>query len=423
MQAPPTRSNSHIKILAWALPSAAALGSNLPGVGPLFGFRILTLVVVVVAVAYPAETSKRGLSKPLSALAVGWIVVGLLLSLIAVDGSAAFRTMTSISLGLLLALACVRIMRSEPRLMGWLAQGWFLSFVLTGSIAVWELSTGEHLANYFLPAGVPGGQLPAATFFNPNAFAIYLVCVQAMILWSLGRTGRPLVRVLLFASSAWCAFLIMTTGSRLSLAAFVLLTIGFLAIDRMSLTRALLVSAVVGVIIWFTVPSVGAAISMYMPEDVRSTSLSQSMLGLENSETTEGRRLELYKSSIWLVGASWGLGVGPGNFGAALSQYDVPYETGGTLSPHSFVGELAAEFGIPVLVGFGLFTWSLVRRVMPHRGRERSALLATGMAFILAGLANSGYLLASTMWMFFATMLCMVVLAELQPANRPEDGQ
>lgn len=410
-------------MLAWALPSAAAFGSYLPGVGPLFGFRILILIVAVVALSYPAETSRQGLSKPLTALTSLWIVVGFLLSLSAVDKSAAVRTMTSVSLGLLLALAGVRIMRSEPRFLGWLAQGWLMSFALTGCIAAWELSTGEHLANYYLPEGAPGSQLPAATFFNPNAFAIYLVCVQAMVLWSLGRTRRSSIRALLFASSLWCAFLIMATGSRLSLAAFAILTIGFLALDRLSLARTLMVSSVVGGIVWFAIPGAGAVINTYMPEDVRSTSLSQSMLGLSNSDTTEGRRVELYKSSIWLVGASGGLGVGPGNFGAALSHYNVPYQTGGTLSPHAFVGELAAEFGIPVLVGFGLLMWSIVRRVVPHATHERSALLASGLAFVAASLANSGYLQASTMWMFFTTMLCMVALVEAKQATQPKDGQ
>lgn len=400
------------RLLAWLVPTAAALGSNLPGVGPLFGFRVLTLIVAALALAYPAERSRGGISAPLALLAAVWSAAGLLLSLVAIDGAAAFRTMVSVSLGLLLAMAAVRVTRSEPRFVAWVAHGWLLSFAITSTIAAWELSSGQHLANYFAITGGVGSDLPAATFFNPNAFAVYLVSVQAMVLWVISRTRRPSARFLLYASSLWCAFLIVATGSRLCLAAFVLLTLCFLALDRLSLTRSLVVSAVVGGFVWFAAPSVAVTIDAYIPNDVRSTSVSQVLQAMDQTDTSEGRRIELYKASFWLLGASGGIGVGPGNFGAALDTHHVPYGVGVTRSPHNFVAELAVEFGVAVLIGFGLLMWSIIRRVIPHKGPERSVLLATGLAFLPASLANSGYLLSSNMWAFFATMLCMVALSD-----------
>lgn len=424
----PTRRAGITRWLAWVLPTAAALGSNLPVLGPLFGFRVLVLVVAVVALIYPADKAKNGISKPLTLMAIVWTTTGLLLSLLASDGTAAFRTMTSVSLGLLLAMAAVRITRSEHRFVTWLAQGWLLSFAVTSIIAAWELTTGQHLSNYFTDDQGFGSQLPAATFFNPNAFAVYLVTVQAILLWVLAgsRAAAPRqrghrrlhLRLLIYVSSLGCAFLILATGSRLCLSAFVLLMLGFLALDRMSLTRSLVVSAVFGSLVWFAAPSAAARFDDFIPDDVRSTSTSQILLALERADTSEGLRVELYKSAFWLIGASGGIGVGPGNFGVALTTYDVPYSTGNTRAAHSFVGELGAEFGLVVVIGFGLLMWSVIRRVMPHKGPERSVLLASGLAFLPASLANSGYLLSSNMWAFFATMLCMVVLAEAKSPQR-----
>ncbi len=400
------------RLLAWVLPTAAALGPSLPGIGPIFAFRLLVVVVALVALAYPTNRQRLGITQPLSLLAAFWVANGIVLSLFAIDRTAALRTMMAVSLGLLLSMSVVRIARTERRIADWLARGWLLSFLVTGAIAAWELRTGQHLTNYFLAPSAGERPLPAATFYNPNAFAVYLVGVQAILLRTLIRTRRASMRIVLIAGSAACVFIILATGSRFCLAAVALLLLGVLMFDQISMARSLLVITVSGCLIWLVAPHAVLAIETVIPDDVRTTSAEQIRSSLNRADTSEGVRVELTKASVWLLGVSGGLGVGPGNFSAALVEYDAPFETGETAAPHNLLGELASEFGLAVFLAVLLFVSSLVRRVIRTNSTDRAVLLGTGLALVPAGLANSSYLLSSNLWALFATLLCFVVLGE-----------
>lgn len=397
-----------VRLLAVSLPTAAALGSALPGVGPLFGFRIGVLVLGIVALSCPTDRRQGRLAQPVATLAVVWLMVGAVLTVIAADRSAAARTMTSVAMGLVLAMACLRISAWDRRFMSWIGQGWLLAFAVTSAIALWELATGSHLSGYFISDIRSQGTLPAATFYNPNAYAVFLISAQTMILWSLARTPRLLTRVVLIGASVLCGVLILTTGSRLCLAAFALLILSSLLLGRTSIWRTVVLAGLMTCGVWVLAPGLTDALNALIPDDILRMSESSVLKDLSQSDTSGGRRIELYKTAAWLTWASGGLGVGPGNFGAAILALNPPYATGATLSPHSFASELAAEFGLIVLAGFTLLMISVARRVLRTPSVDRSIVIATGVAFLPASLANSGYLLSSLMWMFFATMMCMV---------------
>lgn len=401
-----------VRFLTRLLPTAAALGSTIPVYGPLFGFRAASLLIAFLALTFPPKPSGGFFGQSFAILTCVWIGMGSALSVFALDRTAALRTMTSVLIGLLLAVAVLRIMASEPRFLIWMVQGWLISFALMSSIGTWEITTGQHLESYFLSDSNVASTLPAATFSNPNAFAIYLVGIQAILLWSISRASAMRSRAFFVSCSALCGFLIMTTGSRLSLGGFFLLIAAYLAFDRRKAWRPVLVLFLCGYFVWQAAPNLVTTLAELTPIDVRHSSLSTILPEFDEEGTSGGQRIELFKTAGWLTATSGGLGVGPGNFGVAIQELRPPYEVGTLRSPHNFVGELTSEFGLPVLVAFCVFAWSIVRRVYGRTGTERAVVLATGVAFIPAGIANSQYLLSSTMWTLFATILCFVVFEE-----------
>lgn len=405
---PDTRSKVS-KGLALALPTASALGSELPVIGPFFGFRLLTVVVVAMALTYPANRDRRALSRVVLPVAITWIGVGALLGLFSLDPTAALRTMLAVILGLVLALACLRISVNEKAFVVWLAVGWVASFVVTGLVASWEVLTKRHLESYF-DGPDSWHALPAATLSNPNAYAIYLVGVQGILLWQLSRSEQWFTRVGLAVANVACLAFTALTGSRFCLASSLLLVCVFFALRALRVRPRYIVAALVVVALaWLLIPGVDSTVKNYLPADmIRTTSLESVLSEFDATDSSAGLRVELYKSAVWLLVHTCGLGVGPGNYGAALESMDPPYETGSTLAAHGFVPELLSEFGVIVFIAFCTLMVVTLRRAWASDRAGRALVVGLGLAFVLAGCANSGYLLASSMWMLFATVLCVV---------------
>lgn len=404
------------RLLALALPTLAAFGGALPFVGPLFMFRAAALLFGIVALTFPPGP-KSSLARTVHWVAAVWLVYGSALTLFASDRAAALPTMVSVFVGLVLAMACMRIIAHEKRLVQWLVNGWVLSFLITGAIGVWELVTGRHLPDYFVSTAE--STLPAATFYNPNAFAVYLVCTQAVLLWKLRTAAGPVWRLALVALSFVCVALIVTTGSRLCIAAVVMLAIVFFALDRVGLGRAIFAAAIVMAIAWQFAPGIGDALASLIPSDVQGSSGASAIIELGQADSSAGIRVGLINTAGWIMMASGGLGVGPGNFGAAIQTMNPPYETFGTLSPHSFIGEVGAEFGAVILLPLLYLLWRVFHSLMPLSGPNRAVVISAGIAFIPAGFANSGYLASSAMWVFFSMLMCLTHSAVA--AQAPDD--
>ncbi|MDP3968545.1 MAG: O-antigen ligase family protein [Nocardioides sp.] len=342
------------------------------------------------------------------------MLIGTILSALAIDTSAASRTMLAVVTGIILILATQRIAAAEPRALDWLIGGWIGSLFVTTPIAIWELTTGQHLPNYYRATSSIASGLPAATFFNPNAYAIYLLAVQVALLWHYSQSRTTRGRVLTIAASALCGFLIVMTSSRLCVIGFCILILTYVLVSRARLSRVFLPVAVLSVLGWMYGPVVADAAIDLVPLDVQNASFQVLAQELQESDGSGARRVELNKTSVWLVWASGGIGVGPGNFGAAVLALDPPYNTGAILSPHSFIGELLSEFGILLFAGFLSYIAAAARVVFRSNSPTKPVLISAFLAYIPASFANSGYLTSSTMWALAATLVLLISKAELR---------
>jgi hypothetical protein len=141
-------------------------------------------------------------------------------------------------------------------------------------------------------------------------------------------------------------------------------------------------------------------------------------------ETTDFR-LRLDADGGWMLLHSWGLGIGPGNFPDAMQAWAtrIPFTTGGVLSPHNFFVEVAAEYGLIVLGAVVWYLWRLAREITRLPSSWRTSLWASMAALVVASTAISGYLIASTLWLFFGTYLALIAayasVAEEEKDARP----
>lgn len=391
--------------MTWfALPILATFGSLLPVAGPFFAFRVAIMVLFGLSLASgrfrPAVVDPHGAIFKL--LVAVWIGSGAVLSLLEPRLSASMREFLPVVLGLALIWAASRVDDTRTTLHAVLA-GWVASFIITSAIAARELVAGIHLPNYLLAGSLdPQVQgLVASTLGNPNNYAAYLVGVIGFVApWILyarrvpQRFGAAVIVVC-------AAYLVTQTGSLLSAASVVVqaLLLTLVCGRRRRLPGAIATIGFAIAAVWFsTVP--GASVNV----------LTSNIL--QGSAEASGQvRADLYLAGLWLVYESGGVGVGPGGFERVMATGRIPFDTHGVVNPHNVYLEIAAQYGVWVLILF--LGWlgmqivgssrALQEEASPDAAWSASVILVLG-GMSIAGLASSSFLIGSVNWALLATI-------------------
>lgn len=406
------------------LPTAAAFGSLFPGVGPLFAFRLMVLLLGLLALRHRrAATAGLATVGRFRLLIVLWTFVAFIGSFFVPTPDAAWRALPSVVLGLVLGYTFVTF-RDSKEILPILQCGWVLAFLATSAVAVREVATGVHLSNYFpsteLVAVDP--RLVASVFGNPNNYAAFLVTAFAFLVNGLMASQRRLSRYFYVALVLTAPVLLLYTGSRLSQFALVLEAAVFIGYATRRHWQTLVSAAVIALLSFSIlgakvtdslVPTLPGKLQTATPSKVASELLGG------GSESSGGQRLNLYKNGLWMVANSAGLGVGPGQFEVVIASGSAPHRTGGVLSPHNAYLEVASQYGIVVLFGFLFWMAACVRWCWAGARRAEGELRFWGIVMIAAiagnsvtALATSAYLPSSVNWTFLATLLLVAVTIE-----------
>lgn len=172
------------------------------------------VAILLVALALGAS-ARAWRHRPVVAFVLFWVVVWLWMPYalrVAPDAGWAHREMESLAWSALSSLGalCVGV-RGGPT--GWRA-GWLLGLALTGSIGVWELTTGNHL---WVTPERPWpfrGTVAAATYINPNNFGIVLLSMLvATLAWRASVRHRG-GRLLLAFAAVFASAMALASQSR-----------------------------------------------------------------------------------------------------------------------------------------------------------------------------------------------------------------
>lgn len=422
------------RYILWLLPTAAAFGSFVPGVGRVFGFRVLVLLLFTLVLFKPNTKPRRTRSfSRFRVLAFAWILVSLVGLMFVKDVDAALTDTASIFSGLLLGYALVVARGGFLEKLAQIYAGWVLSFLATTAIAVYELTTGSHLSNYFAGASVVGidTRLIASAFGNPNAYAVYLVTTAGLFVKSvMGAKRRTRVAALL--GMGLCAFLIVETGSRLCTLAVLVELVTLLLLAKPGY-RKLIVGFLGAAIVTFgavTVATSSTIAGIFSNANLVSVSfggfLDEIVEGGDYS--SGGRRLDLYRDGIWMIWHTGGVGVGPGNFDQTMRDGAVPYPAAGVVDPHNVYFEVGAQYGLVMLVAFMAWLFMCTRHSYFASRKLSGEDSAWGTAIVCAllgnsisGLANSAYLPGSSNWVFLSVLLLVAVHSETLRHGARED--
>ncbi|QQY15902.1 O-antigen ligase family protein [Cutibacterium avidum] len=406
----PEPSNSILGRIAGVLlaffPPAALLGPW-AGIGPVFVYRVLTVVLAGCALAgwirpSGARRGSRG-AAAMILIAVVWGVVGLV-------GAAQLGTRRELSsfvgagLALMGAWAVTRLIAdghlSRPRALRDLAFGWAVAMWIGTPVAGWEICTGRHLSTYIsgLWRNHPGlYRQPATWLTNPNLYAVF-VAVGLVFVGAVWAGEQCLwVRVVAGATVILGVGLVAATGSRLAQIALALaLMVRLWAVTKWRWVLPTLTVVAVAVILMTHAQQAGLAWHRFVGVLVHHN---------DEGPSSFSARTALMAWGLALVAAHPLIGAGPGGFRAAIIDQPRRWFTHGKSDPHNGVLEIASQYGLVVTVMLAVcWVWGIVS-CWRHRQWWSTALL---IVIPVLSLANSTYLVQSVTqltWLLSAVVL------------------
>ena len=411
-----------VSLLVWLSVTALAGGATVGG--HFQPARMLFILVFLVQlargkIAVTATPVQRS-SLAVGGLLVGWGFVSLLWTPDPVRGAAEILV---VGLGFIMVAAIVSVTRQDPEAVSAIRRGWVSAFILTLPMALWELTTNQHLASGMGQIQAGGGL--AATFFytgvtfgNPNDYSTFIVFVFPFLLWSFSRTRRFLLRLAYVTLIASAAFIVAVNGSRLGLFALALEVTALMSF-RVAAGRGLAAQAVLTLLLAVTI---AGAFRVQPAALGRFRALAEGPGGRSTSV-----RAALAMNGIELIERTGGLGVGAGGFERAVLYSGDMRSVSGMGNPHNLWIEVAAQYG--VIVGLGFASWvlfllaALVRAtwspIVPLRLRELARGIPYGAA-LLAGLLPAGLMGSSVLqWaMLWAAIGSATALADATYSGR-----
>ena len=422
-------SRRSVDLMVLVLPLAAACGSFIRVVGPIFGFRVVLLIFLgITALKYrslPLPLEYRSV-RLFTFLAIVWLLVGYVSILWAVDKVAAIKELFSVSLGLALVIGFLTQCASSDSIARNLIRGWVIAFMGTGVIGIYERLSGHHLSNYRFGQVQTSVDLRlVATFFgNPNAYAAFLVTAFPFLLWGLMTARSKSSRLFFVANLSALLVLLLFTGSRLCLLAMFIQ--GLVAVIIIA-TRPYRLAAIAGsvLVVAAILTGITAPLARAFPflshkifSDGGVTALVQEVASPSGSG---GVRLNLVKDGLWMVSQTRGVGVGAGNFEANVAK--APFSAYPIINPHDLWIEVLSQYGVLVFLLF--VTWLIWCLLVGFRLLNHKAVAVTAAAKplgltivvsvvgnVLAAMANSSYLESSINWVFLGSLGVLTITAE-----------
>jgi hypothetical protein len=164
------------------LPVLAALGPyvlplDLAGIN-LFAFRVLILLMA--AFSTPLTSASGWWFNKLACrailLGVLWLVCGIVSLLWTPSLPEGIADIISIGFGFALLLVLLNVRAHESQNLHLVRIGWVIAFLVTGAVAAWEITTGQHLYSnmYDKRPHYFDGTVVQSTLGRPEAYGLFL---------------------------------------------------------------------------------------------------------------------------------------------------------------------------------------------------------------------------------------------------------
>ncbi len=284
--------------------------------------------------------------------------------------------------------------------------GFLVAFVVSAIIAIWELTTDQHLytsKTKEAKASNTGYEIylryfAAVTFYNFNMYVTFLCFLFPFLFYGINsKKNNRKLRILFVAATVTAVILVLYNGSRGGLLAILIMAIVYFSYSLFRVSGISIYTLLFVGLLAFVLFSYGSTIlnTLIMRSSV------QDDLGDES-------RLMIWSHVYEVVKDYLGLGCGAGGLSVAMIQY----ARGGVLVAHNLFLEILSQYGILFLCVFVLFLYKLFRRTGKVNDKNRRICLYQALfALPVVSIINSGYLTQPVLW---AVMAALYVFANYE---------
>lgn len=411
------------------IPVAAIFGPALalPGFPQLFAFRVLVGLVAFAGLTWLLATRAgvRLAGRPFFLLLACWLGWEALTLLWAPYKQAGFTHFSEsvLMVALVLATAFAGTARRRLEALCWLLAFAFAAITLT---TVAEAQLGIRLPTSRLLNITSRGGVTAVTsvFYNQNDLATYLAISWPFLLITFFLTQRRLWRALSVLGMALLLFALLHTGSRTSVLAIGISTVGcavyFGRGGAFSTRRA----KKIGIVLVLALVA-GAGFLLFNTSSNAILSQFQLSTLVAQVRTQQGSgeiRTNLQERGLAMAAGSYLLGVGPGNAESILGSGLDPSPV---VNLHDWWLELLANGGLPGLLLQVALYLSLIAAMSTIARRARDllvrylaiALLLALLGFSIGALGPSTVSTFTPMWIMYGLAIAVVSLHTRQTAT------
>jgi teichuronic acid biosynthesis protein TuaE len=430
-------SSTLIQILIYAITLSLVGGSFLLDFRissfQLYGFRIviiLSFLILLFTRNIVFTTSK--LTKYVTFFFITWIVYALISLSWCPDLRYAFKDLFYITFGFVVYLTVLSLKTIYNNFFTTFFTAWVLTLSLVILAAVFEIYTEQHLEGSLVIALSKLSEfhdlhsVPVFTFDNPNHFATYISFSICILLNLLIQNKQPQFTTLLLII---CLLLVYTFSSRL---AFIFIGIAItlfiwvrlkikienhlikkiidFQIDN-RLTKKIIVFTVMGVILFSGIYTSHKPIRVKydFKEEVLKTNHDK-----KQAESSVLVRKNLIYNGCDFIKKSNLMGVGAGGFRALMIQNKGVHSTNGIYTPHNYIIEIFAQYGIVIILFFiSIFMYILYILWITYKKNRftNNHFMVTilMLCYLLMSNANSSFLPLPINWIMFA---CLIVFTD-----------
>lgn len=282
-----------------------------------------------------------------------------------------------------------------------ISKGWMYSVVMTLVVALWEITTDNHLALSRQESGsvmntgteILMRNFASVTFGNYNSYVTFLCFALPSVFYRMMQITsfkfKIMVPIVVLLLSVVCILFNASRGGLVAVAVMFGIYFFMSSKNKNSLLSFILV-IVAGILILFCFGE-----NMLLAIVARSS---------EGGLFEDSARMEIWYVALKTLAASLGFGTGIGGLQQGMSHF-----TNGITVPHNIFFEILAQFGILICFIFVCFYFCLLLKMRRVHDLDMKRLLHIALlSFPIIAIINSTYLLNVTLFAYFSTIVVYV---------------
>lgn len=373
---------------------ASLIGGNL--FGALQVPRVLTILFAI-----PCANCKNNIRFVSSSLKK-WLVAFVLFSFISSIWSPAGFTLSIESslynaVHALLFYEILVFSGSAKKPLDSIAFGFFVAFTISALVALWELTTDNHLQTSKMKEaltsntgyGIYVRYFAAATFFNFNMYVTFLCFIFPFLTYGFANSNNNTkYRTASLSACVIAIILVLYNGSRGGLLAMLIMVAVLVVKMRMGKGVFFYLTAGIGGVIYLLYKYGGSIL------------LTLTMRASTQGAMEDESRFVIWNNVFGVISDYPIIGCGAGGINFAMQKF-----TNEITVAHNLFLEILSQYGILFFIAFVAFIWGLYKSAKLSESPSRKLCVFMSVFSIpVVSIINSTYLAAPSLWAVMASL-------------------